>query len=112
MKLLYDEQHDILDVIFNESENGLDRAGYELRDGIILHISSEQRPVQLTFVNFRRLTELPVVHFQGLESQPSDIRKTLLTLVASPPVNAFLKIDPATFFGHVTSPAVLDVCTP
>lgn len=58
MRILYDEEHDILDVIFNDSNISDSKAGYELRDGIVLYISTNMLPIQLTLVNFRRLTLL------------------------------------------------------
>ncbi|MFQ5650563.1 MAG: hypothetical protein ACE5IY_11530 [bacterium] len=64
----------------------------------------------MTLVNFRRLVTLPVIHFDCLQSQPEEIRQTLLSLIASPPLSALLKIDARTNYGHVMSPALLDVC--
>ncbi|MFQ5707744.1 MAG: hypothetical protein ACE5HO_09865 [bacterium] len=110
MKLLYDEEHDILDVMFNASKQTSSKVGYELRDGIVLYTATGLAPIQLTLVNFRRLTQLPVIHFDLLEQQPDQTRQKLISIISSSPLAAFLRIDPDTFYGHVMSPALLDVC--
>ena len=110
MRILYDEEHDILDVFFKDSVQSATKAGYELRDGIVLYINSSMSTVQLTLVNFHRLTQLSVIHFDLLEKQSDEIRQKLLSLIASPPLAAFLRIDPDTNYGHIMSPALLEVC--
>jgi hypothetical protein len=110
MQILYDEEGDVLDVIFKDGAESLAEAGYELRQGMVLYVTAEMSPAQLTVVSFRPLTQLPVVHFDRLEKQPAKIRRKLLPIISSLPVSAFLRIDPVTYYGHVTSPAVLDLC--
>jgi hypothetical protein len=110
MQLLYDEEGDVLDVIFKDGAENLAEAGYELRKGMVLYVTADMTPTQLTVVSFRPLTELPVVHFDRLQKQPAKLRTGLLRLIASPPLSRFLRIDPATFYGQIMSPALLDVC--
>ena len=110
MRILYDEEHDVLDVIFKVSDHTTKTTGYELRDGIILYTNENMLPLQLTLVNFRRLTRVPVVHFDHLANHPEDVRKDLLTLAAKSPLTAFLRVDANTFYGHIMSPTLLDVC--
>lgn len=111
MQLLYDEEGDVLDVIFKEPASNGSQAGYELRQGVVLYVTAKMTPLQLTVVNFRRLTQLPVIHFDRLEKHPKKIREKLLSRLASPPLSSLLRIDPATNYGHIMSPALLDVCT-
>lgn len=110
MQLFYDEEGDVLDVIFKDGAENSAEAGYELRQGMVLYVSADMSPVQLTVVSFRPLTELPVVHFDRLEKQPAKLRNKLLRLIASPSLSRFLRIDPVTFYGQIMSPALLDVC--
>lgn len=109
MQFFYDEEGDVLDVFFKDGSENTAEAGYELREGIVLFVTANMSPVQLTIVNFHRSTQLPVIHFDFLKKQPSEIRGTLLRLIASPPLSSFLRIDATTFYGHVMSPAILDV---
>jgi hypothetical protein len=110
MQFFYDEEGDILDVFFKDESENAAEAGYELREGIVLFLTASMSPVQLTIVNFRRSAQLPVVHFDLLKKQPPHICGNLLRLIASPPLSSFLRIDANTFYGHVMSPAILDVC--
>ncbi len=108
MRILYDEEGDVLDIIFNDEEHKRAQAGYELRRGVVVYVTPNFSLVQLTAVNFRRLTQLPVVPFDLLRKQPAKIRRNLLQLVGSSPLSSFLRIDPTTFYGHVTSPTILE----
>ncbi len=110
MKVLYDETNDILDVVFVDTDGTSGVAGYELDDGIILHVSAEWQPIQLTVVNYRRLTALPSIHFQGLARHSKDIRPRLIEIVTSPPVSAFLRLDSQSLYGHLVNPSLLEVC--
>ncbi len=110
MQLFYDEEGDVLDVIFRDEDYGLAYAGYELRLGIVVYVTKNFLPVQLTLVNFRRLTQLPAIHFNALEKQPLKLRNKLMRLIASPPLSSFLRIDANTFYGRIMNPAILDIC--
>ncbi len=111
MQLLYDGEGDVLDVIFKGAALNGSQAGYELRQGVVLYVTAKMAPLQLTVVNFRRLTQLPVIYFDRLEKQPKKIRQKLLTQITSPPLCSLLRIDPVTNYGIIMSPELLDVCT-
>ena len=106
MRILYDEEGDVLDVIFDEREHKQAQAGYELRRGVVIYVTRNFSPVQLTAVCFDRLTQVPVVSFDLLKKQPAKIRSKLLQLVSSPPLSSFLRIDAATFSGQVMNPRI------
>jgi len=110
MQIFYDEEGDILDVYFKDESKTIAEAGYELRNGVVLFVSANMSLVQLTIVNFQRSTQLPVLCFDLLKKQPDKIRRSLLQLVASSPLSSFLRIDANTFYGHVTSPEILEAC--
>jgi len=109
MQFFYNEEGDILDAFFKDDSENAAEAGYELREGAVLFVTANMSPVQLTIVNFHRSTQLPVINFDLLKKQPSPIRSKLLRLLAAPPLSSFLRIDATTFYGHVMSPAILDV---
>ena len=111
MQLLYDEEGDVLDVIFKDVALNGSQAGYELRQGVVLYVNARMSPLQLTVVNFRRLTQLPVIYFDRLEKQPKKVREKLLAQIVSPPLSSLLRIDPVTNYGSILSPELLDVCT-
>jgi hypothetical protein len=110
MQLLYDEEGDVLEVIFKEGAENLAHAGYELHQGMVLYVTADMQPAQLTVVSYLPLSQLPVVHFDRLEKYSLNIRRKLLRLIASPPLSSFLRIDPVTYYGHVLSHPVLEVC--
>jgi len=111
MKILYDDIHDILDMFFGERSSKSEMSAYELRDGIIVFVNGRMQPVQLTLVNFRRLTEIPVSHFDKLGGYPKEEREKLLHLLKSPPISNILRIDPKQFYGHVVSPSLVEDCS-
>jgi hypothetical protein len=108
MQLFYDEDGDVLDVTFKDDARTVAEAGYELRQGMVLHVTADMSPVHLTIVSFLPLSQRPVVHFDRLKKQSAKIRKQLLQLIASPPVSAFLRIDPNTYYGQVIGHPVLE----
>ncbi len=108
MQLYYDEDGDVLDVIFNDDARTVAVAGYELRQGTVLHVTATMSPVHLTIVSYLPLSQRPVVYFDRLKKQSPKLRRQLLQLIASPPVSAFLRIDPDTFYGQVIAHPVLE----
>lgn len=110
MRLLYDPEVDVLDVIFDERLHRAEKAAYRLRDGIMLYLTLDSvKPIQLTLVNYRRFAQLPVLQFEGWQSMKASDKKLLLPILASPMVSRFLKLDTRTGYGHLSSPDVLEV---
>ncbi|NIR47964.1 hypothetical protein GWO43_05900 [candidate division KSB1 bacterium] len=110
MKILYDEKYDILDVFFNETNHDSVTASYELRDGIVLYVSENMVPRQLKVVNYRRLTEFPMIHFNRFAKLPETIREQLSALLTSPPLSAFIRIDSETNYGYLINQPILEAC--
>ena len=110
MNISYEEEFDLLDVIFNEKEHEHANAGYELRPGLVVFVGKNFSLVQLTAVCYRRLTEQAAVRFDLLKKQPAKVRDKLLRLIATPPLSSFLRIDAKTFYGRVMNPTILEAC--
>ena len=112
MRLSYDEEGDVLEVIFDER---LHRArarknAYKLRLGIVLYLAADtMQPVQLTLVSYRALAEFPVIHFEGWDKLSKSDKALLSPILKSPAISAFLRIDPKTGDGHISSPDMLEV---
>ncbi|MGH7455372.1 MAG: hypothetical protein ACRENG_28725 [bacterium] len=107
MRLLYDPEGDVLDVIFDERLHRVDKIAYELRDGFILYVTVDSlKPIQLTVVNYQRLAQRPTVHFSRWKKLKVTERKKLLPILNSSAVSAFLKLDPKTGYGHLASTAM------
>ena len=107
MRLLYDPEGDVLDVIFDERLHRADKIAYELRDGFILYVTVDSlKPIQLTVVNYQRLAQRPTIHFSGWKKLKATERKRLLPILNSSAVSAFLKLDPQTGYGHLASTAM------
>jgi hypothetical protein len=48
MRLLYDPEGDVLDVIFDERLHRAEKTAYRLRDGIMLYLTTDSvKPIQL-----------------------------------------------------------------
>lgn len=109
MQLLYDSEGDVLDVIFDERLRRAEKVAYELRDGFILYVSVElTKPIQLTVVNYRRLTERPTFLFSGWKKLKPAEKKKLAPILASSTLSNFLKLDPQSGYGYVTKSSLLD----
>ncbi len=111
MRLLYDPEGDVLDVIFDERLHRAEKkAAYELSDGFMLYVTADSlKPIQLTVVNYRRLAQLPKFNFYGWKKLKTADRTKLLPILNSPAVSAFVKLDPKTGYGHLTSSPVLEM---
>ena len=71
MRISYDQEGDVLDVIFDERLHRAEteKAAYRLRDGFMLYVTVDfKKLIQLTVVNYRRLAQLPVLHFYGWQA--------------------------------------------
>jgi hypothetical protein len=112
MRFCYDEEGDVLEVIFDERlhRNGVKKTAFKLRLGIVLYLTADSmKLVQLTLVSYRGLAQFPVVHFDGWQKLPAADKKRLLPVLNSAPVSAFLRINPKTGDGHISSPAMLEI---
>jgi hypothetical protein len=109
MRILYDPEGDVLDVIFDERLHRADKIAYELRDGFILYVTvNSLKPIQLTVVNYHRLAQRPTFHFSGWKKLRAAERKKLLPVLNSPAVSAFMKLDPKTGYGLLASLPMLE----
>jgi len=94
--LVYDQEADVLEVIFRENEPA---TGVELTEHIILRLNRDTgRAVSLTLLDFAILTERTEYGprsfpLDRLEEMPEDLRELVLRLVTSMPVSQFLKVS-------------------
>jgi hypothetical protein len=110
MRLLYDSEGDVLDIIFDERLHRAEKRAYELRLGVVLYVTVDSmKPVQLTVVNYRRLTELAVVPFDRWKRLKAVDRKKILPVINSPTVSAFLRLDPQTGYGCLLKPDTMEM---
>lgn len=109
MNLSYEPDGDLLEVIFDESLHNAEQKAYRLRDGLMLFLTADSmEPVQLTIVSYRGLAQLPSFYFNGWAKLKATDKKKLLPILNSPQVSAFVKLDPRTGYGHLTSHAILE----
>jgi len=94
-KYSYDEEGDILYVLFYPGEKGI---GIELNEQILIRIDQERNKVlSLTFFDFSVLTQMtkfgpknfPVT---GLNYLPTELQEKVIELITKPPVNQFLRL--------------------
>ncbi|MFQ5630044.1 MAG: hypothetical protein ACE5I1_14855 [bacterium] len=110
MRLSYDDEGDVLEIIFDERFQSTRKKAFRLRHGIVLYVANENTmPVQLTLVNYRALSQFPVVQFDGWRALSSSDKEQLLPILNSPSISAFLKIDPESGSGHLSSPDMLEI---
>ncbi|TVM01166.1 MAG: hypothetical protein CV087_11240 [Candidatus Brocadia sp. WS118] len=110
MRLNYDPEGDVLEVIFSEALHRGEKKAYKLREGMILYVSpGKMLPVQLTLVNYRKAAQLPAIYFEGWLKLNKDEQKKVLPIITSPPVSAFLRFDPQSGYGHLSTPGVMEV---
>lgn len=94
IRLIYDENEDILEIFFGENEPA---TGVELTDDILLRVNRETgRAVSLTLCHFSILTELTgygprSFPLNNLDELPGDLRELVVRLIREAPVNQFLK---------------------
>ncbi|MFQ5632920.1 MAG: hypothetical protein ACE5I1_29475 [bacterium] len=110
MLLSYDSEGDVLEVIFDEALHRTEQIAYKLRLGIVLYLTADtMQPVQLTLVSYRGLAQFPAIHFDGWDKLSKSDKALLLPILKSPAISAFLRIDPQTGDGHISSPDMLDI---
>ncbi|MFQ5630153.1 MAG: hypothetical protein ACE5I1_15400 [bacterium] len=111
MLLWYDFEGDVMEIIFDKRlHRNENKAAYSLQMGFVLYLDAESmEPIQLTIVNYMRLTELPIITFDGWQEIKASDKEQLLPILNAPPVSNFLKLDPKTGYGHLSNPGVVEV---
>ena len=110
MRMHYDPEGDVLEVIFNEQLHRQEKKAFKLREGIILYLNeSALAPVQLTLVNYKKAAQLPALLFNGWQKLTKSEQKKLLPVLTASPVSAFLQIDPRTGYGHLSRPEMFEI---
>jgi len=93
--LSYDTEGDMLEVFFAE---GAATGTVELADGVLLRLDVEHaRPLSLAFLCATPLMHEqvygpPLLELDGVASLPDDLRRIVVQIITSPPVNAVLKV--------------------
>ncbi|MBC8447335.1 MAG: DUF2283 domain-containing protein [Chloroflexi bacterium] len=94
-RFAYDEEGDILELVFDNVEA---TCAIELTDDVLLRFDLEhEQAAGLTILDFSTLTSsteigpesFPVT---GLADLPEELRRTVVKILTSPPVNCFLKL--------------------
>ena len=94
--LAYDEECDILEIVFDGVEAN---CAVELTDHILLRFNLEQEQAAglsiLDFSLLTRSTEMgpPSFSITGLDGLPEEMRRTVLKIITTPPVSHFLKVS-------------------
>jgi hypothetical protein len=96
IRLVYDENEDMLDIFFGENEPA---TGIELTDHILLRMNQQTgRAVSLTLLHFSILTERTEFGprsypLDKLKEFPEDLQEMIIRAITTMPVNKFLKIS-------------------
>ncbi len=96
IRLVYDQDADILDMFFGENEPA---TGVELTDQILLRLNQKtKRAVSLMVLDFSILTERTEYGprsypLNKLDDLPEDMQELVLQLVTTLPVSQFLKLS-------------------
>ncbi|MBC8228321.1 DUF2283 domain-containing protein [bacterium] len=96
IRLVYDENGDILDIFFGENEPA---TGVELTDYILLRLNPKTgQVVSLTLLHFSILTEQTEYGprsypLDKLEELPENLREFVVRALTTMPVNQFLKLS-------------------
>ncbi|MDZ7288735.1 MAG: hypothetical protein ONB44_18895 [candidate division KSB1 bacterium] len=110
MRLSYDPEGDILEVIFDERLHRASKKAYRLRHGIVLYLAKDSlRPVQLTLVNYRALAQFPQFECEFWHALSASDKALLKPILASSAVSAFFKFDPDTGCGQIATSAVPEI---
>ena len=112
MRLSYDEEGDVLEVIFDERRHRAQapKRSFKLRLGIILYLAADTlQPIQLTLVSYRGLAQFPVINFDGWAKLSKADKALLMPILNSPAISAFFRLDPKTGNGHISSPDMFEI---
>jgi hypothetical protein len=91
----YDAEGDILSVTFADSSRTT-HTGIELADNIVFYYNSDTgQPLELVLVSYQAMVrasaQTPIV-LDGLARTPAKVRATILALLQSAPLSAFLQV--------------------
>ena len=107
IRISYDAEGDILDIIFSVSEPE-NRTGFELNDNIVIFTDKEiSRALGMTFISYSRLLRADNMTLDLLNTFPQEEQKRLLKIIASEPVKHFLRLRiPLTNQVAIESPSL------
>ncbi len=110
IRIFYDAEGDILDIIFSFSEPE-NRTGFELNENIVIFTDKEiNRALGMTFISYSRLLIKDSVKLDFLTSFPLEEQKRLLKIISSEPVKHFLRvIIPLTNQVAIESPSLKEL---
>ena len=92
IRLFYDAEGDILDIIFSFSEPE-NRTGFELNENIVIFTDKEiSRVLGMTFISYSRLLIQDSVKLDFLNHFPKEEQERLLKVISSFPVKHFLTV--------------------
>lgn len=110
MRLSYDPEGDILEIIFDERLHRASKKAFQLRHGIVLYLAKDSfKPVQLTLVHYRGLAEFPRFECEAWRTLSASDKDILKPILASEAVSAFLKLDPETGYGRISNQVMPEV---
>jgi len=95
IRFAYDEEGDILEIAFDSVQA---TCAIELTDDILLRFNLErEQAAGLTILDFSTLTSSTEIGprsfpLTGLTDLPEELRRTVVKILTSPPVNRFLKL--------------------
>jgi len=91
----YDAEGDILYITF-EDARGQPSTGIELMDNVVLYFNPEtERPLKMILLSYARLVAASArqpLLLDGLAELPMDLRRVVLRVLNSSPVNLFLRM--------------------
>lgn len=97
IRITYDAEGDTLYINFADSRSA---RGFELSDQILLRVDPQTfRPLGLTLFNFLyHIKHKDTISLSGFVNMPPAIRKIILTIITSPPIEKFLQMS-----SHISS---------
>lgn len=93
--LSYDTEGDMLEIFFAEDAA---TGTVELADGVLLRLDVEHaRPLSLAFLDVTSLVREhvygpPLLKLDRVDDLPDDLRRIIIQIITSPPVDAILKV--------------------
>ena len=92
IRIFYDAEGDILDIIFSFSEPE-NRTGFELNENIVIFTDKEiSRALGMTFISYSRLLIKDSIILDFLNNFPKEEQNRLLKIISSFPVKHFLRV--------------------